>query len=243
MSVAFIKGLQGDDPRYWQAAALLKHFLANSNENGRAGSSSDFDERLFREYYSMPFRMGWVEGGARCFMASYNAWNKVPMTANPVIRDVVVKEWGVDGIICTDAGSLANLVSQHHYYSDNQHAVAGAIKVGINQFLDRIYRDSTTKALDQKLLSESDIDAAIKGSLRVFIRLGLLDPPDRVSYSKIGKDGIDPWTTVANKAAVRRATQESIVLLKNAGNLLPLDKSTIKSIAIIGPRANDVYLD
>jgi len=63
LATAFIKGMQGDDPRYWQAAALLKHFLANSNEKGRAGSSSDFDDRLFYEYYSVPFRMGFVEGG------------------------------------------------------------------------------------------------------------------------------------------------------------------------------------
>ena len=77
MAVAFIKGLQGDNPRYWQTASLLKHFFANSNEDGRDGSSSDFDEQLFREYYSVPFRMGFEEGGARCFMASYNAWNRI----------------------------------------------------------------------------------------------------------------------------------------------------------------------
>src|SRR6266487_2445890 len=75
MVVAFIKGLQGDNPKYWQAAALMKHFLANSNEDGRERLSSDFDERLFREYYSVPFRMGIIEGGSRAFMASYNAVN------------------------------------------------------------------------------------------------------------------------------------------------------------------------
>ena len=71
MAVAMIKGIQGDDPKYWQAASLLKHFFANSNETTRGSSSSDFDERLMREYYSVPFRMGFVEGGARSYMASY----------------------------------------------------------------------------------------------------------------------------------------------------------------------------
>jgi len=73
MAAALIRGIQGNDPKYWQAASLLKHFLANSNEHGRYGSSSDFDVRLLREYYSVPFRMGFVDGGARAYMASYNA--------------------------------------------------------------------------------------------------------------------------------------------------------------------------
>ena len=89
MAAAFIKGLQGDDPKYWQAAALLKHFLANSNEDHRNVSSSDFDERLFWEYYSVPFRMAFVEGGATAVMASYNAWNGTSMTIHPVLKSVL----------------------------------------------------------------------------------------------------------------------------------------------------------
>ena len=177
--------MQGDDPKYWQAASLLKHFLANSNEKGRSGSSSDFDDRLFYEYYSVPFRMGLVEGGARCFMASYNAWNKIPMTANPIIPNVVIKDWGVDGVICTDAGSLGNMVRAHRYYPDLAHGAAGAIKAGINQFLDQ-YDAPARDALNQNLLTMADIEKVIKGTFRVFIRLGLLDPPDRNPYAKIG---------------------------------------------------------
>ena len=242
LATAFIKGMQGDDPHYWQAASLLKHFLANSNEKGRAGSSSDFDERLFYEYYSVPFRMGWVEGGARCFMASYNAWNKIPMTANPILQDVVVKDWGVDGVICTDAGSLVNMVRAHHYYGDLAHGAAGAIKAGMNQFLDQ-YETPTRDALKQNLVTEADIEKVIKGTFRTWIRLGLLDPPDRNPYSKIGSDPTPPWETQASKDAVRLATQESVVLLKNKGHLLPLDKAALKSIAVIGPRANEVIRD
>ena len=80
MVVAFIGGLQGDDPKYLQAASLMKHFLANSNEDTRTRSSSDFDERLFQEYYSEPFRMGATEGHAQAFMAAYNKVNGIPCT-------------------------------------------------------------------------------------------------------------------------------------------------------------------
>ena len=242
LTVAFIKGMQGDHPKYWQAAALLKHFLANSNEKGRAGSSSDFDERLFYEYYSVPFRMGWAEGGARCFMAAYNAWNKIPMTVHPIIQDVVVRDWGVDGVICTDAGSLGNMIRAHRYYSDLAHGAAGAVKAGMNQFLDR-YETPTRDALQQKLLTEADLDKVIKGTFRVFIRLGLLDPPEGNPYAKIGSDPSEPWTAQKAKDSVRLATQKSIVLLKNAGKLLPLDKTALKSIAVIGPRGNEVVRD
>jgi beta-glucosidase len=241
--VAFVKGLQGDNPKYWMAASLMKHFLANSNENGRTRTSSDFDERLFYEYYSLPFHMGFAEGGAKCFMASYNLWNKIPMTANPVIRNILIKEWGVDGMISTDAGGLPNLVGSQKYYPDNTQATAGAIKAGINQFLDRPWVEGAKAALEQKLITEADIDGNVKGDLRVIFRLGVLDPCDRNPYAKIGTETPEPWTTQKNKDTVRLATQKSIVLLKNTGNLLPLDKSSIKSIAMIGPRANTVDFD
>ena len=161
IAVALIKGLQGDDPKYWQAASLLKHFLANSNERGRYGSSSDFDVRLFREYYSVPFRMGFVEGGARSYMTSYNAWNKVPMTSNPVIRNITMKEWGVDGVICTDAGAFGFQVSKHKFYATRELAAAATIKAGITLFLDG-YRKDVKAALADKLLTEADIDNVVR---------------------------------------------------------------------------------
>jgi beta-glucosidase len=240
--VAFTKGLQGNDPKYWQAAALMKHFLANSNENDRDKTSSDFDERLFHEYYSLPFRMGVVEGGSRAFMAAYNAVNKVPMTVNPVLQKVTREQWGQDGIICTDAGAMRNLVKSHKYYPDFETAAAESVKAGIGQFLDD-YREPVRTALKKGLLTEADIDRALRGNFRVMIRLGLLDPPARVPYSSIGNETTDPWLTDKHKALALLATQKSIVLLKNSANLLPLDKRSLKSIAVIGPRANDVLLD
>jgi beta-glucosidase len=241
LAASFVKGLQGDDAEYWRAASLLKHFMANSNEDGRAGSSSNFDQRLLREYYSLPFRMGIVDGGARAFMTAYNAVNGIPMAVNPVLKSMVMKEWGFDGIICTDAGALTNMVSEHHYYHKMDEAAAGAIHGGINQFLDW-YSEAVRDALKHGLVTEHEIDEDIRGDFRVMIRLGLLDPPQMVPYSNLGT-GPEPWLQPERRALARAVTQESVVLLKNKGNLLPLDKSAVKSIAVIGPYANQVLLD
>ena len=248
LAVGFIHGLQGRDPRYWQTASLMKHFLANSNEDGRGGSSSDFDERLFHEYYSVPFRMGVEEGGSDAFMTSYNAWNFIPMTASPVLKDIVARNWGFHGIICTDAGALTNMVTQHHFTPDIDQAVAASVHAGINQFLDK-YRDGLKAALDKKLLTEADLDANLRGVYRVMIRLGMLDPASQVPYSNIGKAGGsddakgDPWTWPDRKPLVRRVTDESIVLLKNQNHTLPLDTAGLKSIAVVGTFADTVALD
>ncbi len=241
MAVGLIRGLQGDDPTYWQTAALMKHFLANSNEVGRERTSSNFDERLFHEYYSVPFRMGVTLGGSRAYMASYNAWNGIPMMVNPVLKDVTVAKWGQNGIICTDGGALKLLVKEHKYYPDSAWAAATAVKMGINQFLDD-YKDAIRSALREKLLTERDIDQVIRGDFRVMLKLGLLDPAGPNKYAAIGT-GPEPWLSEQHRATARLVTQKSIVLLKNEGQLLPLDKSKLKTVAVIGPRANAVLLD
>jgi beta-glucosidase len=236
---SIVRGMQGDDPKYWRSASLLKHFLANSNEDGRDSSSSNFDERLWREYYSVPFRMGIMEGGARAFMAAYNAYEGIPCGANPMLRKITVDEWGNDGIICTDGGAMRQMVTAHHYYPDVAHAVAGTLKAGITKYLENC-RPGLEVAMRKKLVTERDIDQAVRGNLRVLIRLGVFDPPGLVPYKKVADD---PARSDAHKAAALKVTQESIVLLKNQGNLLPLDRQKIKSIAVIGPRADRVLLD
>lgn len=245
MSVAMIKGLQGDDPNYWLSASLLKHFFANSNEDDRTSTSSNFDTRLFYEYYSLPFHMGFVEGGAKCFMTSYNLYNGIPCTVSPMIEASAVKKWGVDGVICTDAGGFKNLTGSQKYYENATQSGAGTVNAGVNQYLDRNFEVPVKKAIEEGLVTEKRLEEVIKGTLRVFIRLGLLDPAGRVPYAKIGKDTTEakPWDTQKSKDAVRLATQESIVLLKNTGNLLPLNKKKVKSIAMIGSRADQVVFD
>ncbi|MGD1006097.1 MAG: glycoside hydrolase family 3 C-terminal domain-containing protein, partial [Ignavibacteriaceae bacterium] len=211
--------------------------------NGRDSTSSNFDERLLREYYSYPFYKGVVEGGSRAYMASYNAYNGIPMTVNPILKDITVNEWGQNGIICTDGGAFHLLLTAHKYYKDSSIAAAGCIKAGISQFLDR-YSGSVTSALANGSLTEAEIDNVIKGNFRVMIKLGLLDPPEKVPYSKIGiSDTTDPWSTEKNRTAVREVTRKTVVLLKNSKNILPLDRNKLKSIAVIGSLADEVLLD
>ena len=243
LATAFTQGLQGDDPRYWKTAALLKHFLANSNENGRNSSSSDFDERLWREYYAKGFERAVRTGGSRALMAAYNAVNGTPAHVHPMLRNIVMGEWGVDGILCTDGGGLRLLVSDHKAFPDLPAAAAACIKAGINHFLDR-HKEPVTEALQRGLITEADVDAALRGLFRVSLRLGLLDPPERVPYAAIGAEGDpEPWNAPETRAFVREVTRKSIVLLKNSAHLLPLDRAKTKSIAVVGPLANTVLLD
>jgi beta-glucosidase len=243
LATAFTRGLQGDDPRYWRTAALLKHFLANSNEDGRNSSSSDFGERLWREYYAKPFEMAVRDGGSRAMMAAYNAVNGTPAHVHPMLRDIVMKEWGLDGILCTDGGGLRLLVTDHKAFPDLPAAAAACVKAGINFFLDR-HKEAVTEAVKRGLLREAEIDEALRGLFRVSIRLGLLDPPERVPYAKIGAEGDpEPWTRPETRTLVREVTRKSIVLLKNSAGLLPLDRRTVKSVAVVGPLANQVLLD
>jgi beta-glucosidase len=240
MAVAFIHGLQGDDPKYWQAAALLKHFLANENEDHRNISSSNFDQRLFWEYYSVPFRMGFEQGGAKAVMASYNAWNGTAMAINPILRSIVLQKWGVD-VISSDGGAVSLLVDPRHLFPNQEAAVVACIHAGINQFLDR-YADETRAALKDKSLKESDLDEALRRKFRIALKLGLLDPPEMVPYTKI-HGGVEPWKTERDRSVSRQMALESVVLLKNDTNFLPLDKHAIHSIAVIGPLADSVHWD
>jgi len=243
LAAAFTRGLQGDHPRYWMTAALLKHFLANSNEDGRNSSSSNFDERLWREYYAWPFERAVRTGGSRALMAAYNAVNGTPAHVHPMLRQIVMGEWGLDGIICTDGGGLRLLVTDHKAFPDLPAAAAACVKAGINNFLDR-HTEPVLEAVKRGLLTEADLDAALRGLFRVSLRLGLLDPPERVPYSRIGAPGDpEPWAKPETRAFVREVTRKSIVLLKNSAGLLPLDRQKVRSVAVVGPLANTVLLD
>ncbi|MEE4214418.1 MAG: glycoside hydrolase family 3 C-terminal domain-containing protein [Bacteroidales bacterium] len=242
LTESFVKGLQGDHPRYWKTASLMKHFLANSNENNRFINSSDFDERLFREYYSYPFYKGVTEGGSRAFMAAYNKYNGIPCTVHPMLENITVDEWGQDGIICTDGGAFTHLVNSHKYYDNFPEAAAECIKAGITVFLDD-YKSALREALDQGLVTDEEIDEAVRSNLRVMMRLGLIDNSPENPYDSIGiDDTTKPWTKQEAMDLAREATVKSIVLLKNDG-LLPLKKEELKSVAVIGPSANLVVSD
>ncbi len=244
LSVAFIKGLQGPNDKYWQAASLMKHFLANSNEDSRTWSSSNFNERQLREYYAYPFQMGVEKGGSKAYMAAYNKVNEIPMMVSPVLKEITVKEWNQNGIICTDGGALKLLISDHKYYNSLAMGAAMAVKSGINQFLDR-YKEAIMEAIEFGYINESDIDQVLRGAFRVMLKLGLLDK-DQTSnpYSTIGVlNEEEPWLKKEHQQAVRVATQKSIVLLKNEKKTFPVNSKKVKKITIVGQLADQVLLD
>ena len=244
LAVAFIKGIQGDHPKYWRNASLMKHFLSNSNEYGRTFSSSNYSDKLFREYYAYPFYKGVTEGGSQALMTAYNAYNGTPCIMHPVLRNIVMKEWGLNGTLLTDGGAFRLLLSDHKRFDNDRAAAAAAcIKAGITKFLDE-YKDAVYEALHRKLISVEDIEKAIRGNLRISLKLGLLDHAEDNPYAAIGvTDTIAPWSKPETKALVREATLKSIVLLKNQDHLLPLDRHKIKKIAVIGQRATEVLQD
>jgi beta-glucosidase len=244
MVVAAIKGMQGDDPKYWQASSLLKHFMANSLETTRSSSSSNFDERLMREYYSVPFRMGFTEGGAKSYMTAYNAWNGIPMVIHPMLKSVVAEEWGAGWVVTPDANAIRHVVTDHRYLKTENEALIAALQAGVNQVLGRGGVEEIKAALDKSLLSELDIDYAIRGKFKNSIRLGLLDPPSMVPYSTIGSAGEpEPWLSEKHRGIALEVARESVVLLKNDKAMLPLDRHKVKSIAVIGPLAGSVLFD
>lgn len=244
LAVAFIKGIQGDHPKYWRNASLMKHFLSNSNEYGRTFSSSNYSDKLFREYYAYPFYKGVTEGESQALMTAYNAYNGTPCIMHPVLRNIVMKEWGLNGTLLTDGGAFRLLLSDHKRFDNDRAAAAAAcIKAGITKFLDE-YKDAVYEALHRKLISVEDIEKAIRGNLRISLKLGLLDHAEDNPYAAIGvTDTIAPWSKPETKVLVCEATLKSVVLLKNKDHLLPLDRHKIKKIAVIGQRATEVLQD
>lgn len=243
MVTAFVKGMQGDNPKYWMTASLMKHFLANSNECGRGWTSSNFDEALFREYYSYPFGRGVMKGGANALMTSYNAYNGTPCTIHPILRNVLMKEWGFNGMITTDGGAFSMLKTAHKAFDRLDIAAQKCIEAGTTRFLDD-YKKALTDAYHEGLVTEKQLDENIKGNLRIMLRLGLLDGSSKNPYCHIGvTDTVEPWLKPETKELVRLAADKSVVLLKNDRGILPLDFTQVHKIAVIGNRCDSVYQD
>lgn len=240
MVVNFVHGLQGDNPNTWQAAALLKHFLANSNEDHRTRSNSVFDQRLFWEYYSVPFRMGFLEGGAKGVMASYNAWNGTPMAVNPILKSIVEDKWGVDDL-SSDGSAVKLLWTDHKRYKDQKEAVIACLHAGINQFLDT-WREETKSAIAEGSVTKAELDDLLRHKFAISLKLGLLDAIPPAIYATTEATP-EPWNTPKHKAVSEKMALESVVLLKNDNATLPLKKSSLKSIAVIGPLADSVRWD
>ena len=240
---AEVKGIQGSDPRYWRGAALMKHFLANSNEDNRYKTDSRFDEKLFREYYSYGFWKG-ARAGAMSLMTAYNAYNGVPCIANSFIKEILIDEWGMKGTIVDDAGALPFLYmpQMHGYAKDVNEAVQMALDAGLSRFIDSRF-EQVKAAWDAGFLSEATVNERTKANLRTMLKLGLMDAECPYDQQSFGSEEDLPWERQEFKDKARLVTQKSIVLLRNEKNILPIDIQKVKKIAVFGNRAEKVLKD
>ena len=241
LAKGFVHGLQGSDPNYLQTALTVKHFLAYDQEQNRSGLNVVVDDRNLREYYLVQFREVFQNANAQAFMTSYNSVNGVPNVVSPYIKSIVIGEWGFDGMVCSDDDAMQMAYSGSHYFPSEDAAAAGVVIAGTPVILGPDPA-AMQAAFSSGLLTRAQVDAALRGNFRMRFRLGEFDPPARVPYSTV--DGTStPWTSAATKALVRTVTQKSIVLLKNSNATLPLDKTKLTSLAVIGPNANVVLGD
>ncbi len=235
-TVAYVQGTQGNDPKYLELAATLKHFAAYDDERDRIKTSNDeVSERMLQEYYMPQFKAGVMIAHAASLMSSYNGIYGMPNVENKMLlMDVLRDQWKFDGFVVPDSGAVMNLVSAHRKYPTLELAAAKTILAG-SDLDDGAYALALPKALAQNMLSEKDIDQSLRRVLTVRFRLGEFDPPEMVPWSKLGIETID---SPAHRQLALRTAHESIVLLANENHLLPLDKSKIQSIAVIGPFAD-----
>jgi beta-glucosidase len=235
LGVEFIEGVQGNDPTYLKAMACAKHYAVHSGpEPERHSMNVNPPDRDFYETYLPQFEMAVREGHVGGVMGAYNSVFGSPACANPLLlSDILRQRWGFDGYIVSDCSAINDIFSHHKFVKTQEEAASVAVKAGCDICCGSDY-DALVNAVKQGLITEKEIDVAVGYALRSRFQLGLFDPPGRVPFSKITMAQND---TPENAALALRAARESIVLLKNDG-VLPLNRSKLKRIAVIGANAD-----
>lgn len=236
LGVQFVKGLQGDNPRYLKVVSTPKHFAANNEEHNRFECNARIPERLLREYYLPAFEACIIDGKSESIMTAYNAVNDIPCTLNTwLIQKVLRQDWNFDGYVVSDCGGPGLLVSGHKYVKTKEAAATLAIKAGLDlECGDDVYMEPLLNAYRLGMVSDADIDSAAYHVLRARMRLGLFDDPEHNPYNRISPSIVG---SPAHKELALEAARQSIVLLKNEKKMLPIDVNKIKSIAVVGINA------
>jgi len=232
---AFVKGLQGDDPHYLKTSATAKHFAVHSGpEATRDFFDAKVDEKDFRETYLYAFH-ALVNNGVESVMSAYNRINGVPNSINKVLlTDILRKEWGFKGHVVTDCGALDDVYSTHKTLPNAVEVAAAAIKAGIDLDCSSILQNDVIKAIDQKLITEKEVDQRLTELLRTEFKLGFYDDQQKIQYHSYGADSVH---NASHIDLARKVAQQSMVLLKNDKNVLPLNKADYPSIMVLGPNA------
>jgi beta-glucosidase len=240
ISVAFVKGIQGDHPNYLKTIAAPKHFVANNSEYNRHDGNSQVEERWLREYYFPAYKACFQEAGAFSSMCAYNRVNGVPACASEWLLSTVLRdEWGFEGYVVSDCGAIIDIFQNHKYVETGEEAAAIAVKAGCELNCGPVYLDALLNACNQGLISEEDITTAVERLFLARFKLGLFAEPGDVPYSSIGQEVIE---SEEHRELALKAAREAIILLKNDDKTLPLSKDGIKSIAVIGPNADKCRL-
>ncbi|MDX2294195.1 MULTISPECIES: glycoside hydrolase family 3 C-terminal domain-containing protein [Streptomyces] len=240
IATAYTRGLRGDHPTYWRTAPVLKHWLAHNNETGRDVTSSSVRPRVLHEYDLRAFRDTVEAGAVAGVMPAYNLVNGRPNHVSPYLREQLRGWTEEELLVCSDAGAPSNLVDSEHYFDTHEEATAAALLAGVDSFTDHGTDSSTITArvrgaLEQGLLTESDVDAAVRRHLSVRFRLGEFDPEHDPHALTAAFDTPD------HRALAQEAAEQAVVLLKNSGGLLPLAPGT--RLAVVGPLADECKLD
>ncbi|HVN57061.1 MAG TPA: glycoside hydrolase family 3 C-terminal domain-containing protein [Bacteroidales bacterium] len=231
----FVRGMQGDDPKYLKTVATAKHYAVHSGpESLRHVFNAKVSESDLRETYLPAFRTLVVDGGVYSVMGAYNRFRDFPCCANPVLYGILRNEWGFKGYVVSDCWAISDFYNFTKYAKDPAEAAAQAVKAGTDLECGADYKH-LVEAVSRGLLAEKDIDIAVKRIFTARFRLGMFDPDAMVPYACI------PYYANCsdyNNSLSRQAARESVVLLKNQGNILPLRKD-LGTIAVIGPNADN----
>jgi beta-glucosidase len=243
MGVAFVTGMQGDDPHYYRVISTPKHFAVHSGpEPTRHSANVTVSKHDELDTYLPAFRAAVTEGKAGSVMCAYNSINGQPACANEfLLQDQLRGKWGFKGYVVSDCGAVTDIFNGHHFKPSQPEASAISLQRGMDNecgdFFAKVTDDHDYRAyldaVKQGFLKESEIDVALTRLFTARIKLGMFDPPEMVPYSKIDEKELN---SDEHRALARKLANESMVLLKNDG-VLPLKTSGIK-IAVVGPLAN-----
>ncbi|MFE6174357.1 glycoside hydrolase family 3 C-terminal domain-containing protein [Streptomyces sp. NPDC056464] len=240
IATAYTRGLRGDHPTYWRTAPVLKHWLAHNNETGRDITSSSVRPRVLHEYDLRAFRETVEAGATAGVMPAYNLVNGRPNHLSPYLGEHLRTWTDEDLLVCSDAGAPSNLVDSEHYFDTHEEATAASLLAGVDSFTDHGTDSSKITArvrgaLDRGLLTEPDIDTAVRRQLSVRFRLGEFDPEYDPHALTLDFD------TPAHRALAQEAAEQAVVLLKNSAGLLPLAPDT--RLAVVGLLGDECKLD
>lgn len=237
LGVAFVKGIQGDDPNYFRAIATPKHYAVHSGpETTRHQVDIDPSEHDLWDTYLPAFRATITEGKADSIMCAYNAVDKVPACASKMLLgDILRGDWGFQGFVTSDCDAIDDFSQKngHHYSTDHETGSVAGILAGTDTDCGIAYL-ALTDAVHHNLITEAQLDVSLKRLFTARMRLGMFDPPAKVPYSSI------PFSVVNSpeiSSLALQASRESMVLLKNDGSFLPLKVDNGQTIAVIGPLA------